>query len=282
MTRISHFTRLGVSTALIVGALTLAASDASAQGRGGRRGGGAGPVVRMVRGPVLYYGYGIYDPFWAPMWSPYWGWYGPWGPWGDRTGGYDPNTGSARLQVKPKQAEVYVDGYLAGTVDDFDGALQRLNVPPGEHTLTLYLEGYQTLTQKVLFRPRATINIKYELGKLAAGQTTGARPQPSPDAANPMERQAPPDMRGPGGPPPRAARQRGADFGTLSVRVQPRDAVVIVDGQQWDSTGSGPLTIELSEGSHDVEVRQEGFAPFRRTIRVRAGDTTTLNVSLSR
>ena len=52
---------------------------------------------------------------WAPMWSPYWGWYGPYGPWGDRMGGYDPNASSARLQVKPKQAEVYVDGELVAT-----------------------------------------------------------------------------------------------------------------------------------------------------------------------
>lgn len=278
MTRISHFTRLGVSAAVIAGALTLAAHDASAQGRG-RRGGGA-HTVRIVPGPVLYYGYGLYDPFWAPMWSPFWGWYGPYGPW-DRVGAYDPNLSSARLQVKPKQAEVYVDGYLAGTVDDFDGALQRLNVPAGEHAITLYLEGYQTLTQNVLFRPRATVNIKYELSRLAAGQSSGARPQPSPEAVNLMQRQAPPEMRDPGGPAPRA-RQRGSDFGTLAVRVQPRDAVVIVDGQEWESSGTGPLTIELSEGTHDVEVRQEGFAPFRRTVRVRAGDTTTLNVSLSR
>lgn len=277
MTRISHFTRLGVSAAVIAGALTLAAHDAAAQGRG-RRGGGA--PVRIVTGPVLYYGYGIYDPFWAPMWSPFWGWYGPYGPW-DRSAAYDPNLSSARLQVKPKQAEVYVDGYLAGTVDDFDGALQRLNVPAGEHAITLYLEGYQTLTQNVLFRPRATVNIKYELSKLSAGQPSGARPQPSPEAVNPMQRQAPSPQE-PNGPPPRAARQRGAAFGTLAVRVQPRDAVVIVDGQEWESSGAGPLSIELAEGTHDVEVRQEGFAPFRRTVRVRAGDTTALNVSLSR
>lgn len=280
MTRISHFTRLGVSAAVIAGALTLGAHDAAAQGRGGRRGGGATRVVRIAPGPALYYGYGIYDPFWAPMWSPFWGWYGPFGPW-DRPVAYDPNQSSARLQVKPKQAEVYVDGYLAGSVDDFDGAMQRLTLPAGEHAITLYLDGYQTLTQKVLFRPRATVKLKYELSKLAAGETTGPRPQPSPETVNPMERQAPPRDLGPG-PATRAPRPRSGEFGTLAVRVQPRDAVVIVDGEEWESTGSGPLMLELSEGSHDVEVRQEGFAPFRRTIRVRAGDTTTLNVSLSR
>ena len=38
-----------------------------------------------------------------------------------------------RTQVTPREAEVYVDGYLTGTVDDFDGMFQRLRVPLGEH-----------------------------------------------------------------------------------------------------------------------------------------------------
>ena len=36
-------------------------------------------------------------------------------------------TSTARIQVKPHTAEVYVDGYLVGTVDSFDGFLQRLD-----------------------------------------------------------------------------------------------------------------------------------------------------------
>ena len=68
------------------------------------------------------YGYGYYDPFWFGYggWSPY-GWYAPF----YLPNAYDSNVGSGRLQVKPRNAEVYVDGYYAGTVDDFDGALQR-------------------------------------------------------------------------------------------------------------------------------------------------------------
>ena len=34
--------------------------------------------------------------------------------------------GSLRLKVKPREASVYVDGYFAGRVDDFDGMFQRL------------------------------------------------------------------------------------------------------------------------------------------------------------
>jgi hypothetical protein len=41
--------------------------------------------------------------------------------------------GSLRLQVAPKSAEVFVDGYLMGLVDDFDSMFQRLHLDAGEH-----------------------------------------------------------------------------------------------------------------------------------------------------
>lgn len=274
MTRISQLTRIGASALLVATTLAFTPADASAQPRGGHRGGGGGGGrATVVVASPLNYRYGFYDPFWGPMWSPF-GWYGPY----YNSASYDPNESSARLQVKPRTAEVYVDGYLAGTVDDFDGALQRLNLPAGEHTLTLYLEGYQTMTQKVLFRPRATLNLKYDLAKLSAGESSGPRPAPVEDERSAVQqRSMPPDARE---APRRAARARGNSFGTLSVRVQPGDALVIVDGQEWDA--DGPLTIELPEGQHDVEVRQDGYAPFHRSVRVRAGNVTSLNVSLSR
>ena len=48
-----------------------------------------------------------------------------------------------------------MDGYLVGTVDDFDGWMQRLHVMYGEHEIQIYLQGYRTIRQKVLFRPGA-------------------------------------------------------------------------------------------------------------------------------
>ena len=51
-----------------------------------------------------------------------------------------------RVIVKPNDAKVYVDGYFADIVDDFDGVFQRLHVPAGQHEVVLYLEGYRTCT----------------------------------------------------------------------------------------------------------------------------------------
>ncbi|MGE0362104.1 MAG: PEGA domain-containing protein [Vicinamibacterales bacterium] len=265
------------ATSLILAAVVCAAlvtlfpADASAQRRG-RPGWGRGAVV--VAAPV-FYGYGYHDPFWwGPGWGPGWGHPGWFGPWGTPFGAF----GSARLQVTPRQAEVYVDGYLAGLVDDFDGVFQRLQVPPGEHELTIYLEGYRTFTQKLLFRPGATIDIKQPLVPLAPGESTGPRPQATaPPAGSPAG--VPPPY---GGPPP-IGPDRAAAFGTLAIRVQPAEATLLVDGEEWSAPGGGErLLIELAEGTHDIEVRLDGAAPYRRTVEVRAGRTTTLNVSVPR
>ena len=39
--------------------------------------------------------------------------------------------------------------------------------------------------------------------------------------------------------------------------------------------------IELSEGSHRLEVRKKGFQTYATTVRVRRGDTVRVNVSLT-
>ena len=250
-------------------AFALWPSDAAAQRRG-RPVRSGGPAVVVVR-PAFYGGYyGYTDPF-------FWG-YGGWNPYGlyapyYRADFYSRNIGSARIQVTPKQAEVYVDGHLAGTVNDFDGLLQRLDVPAGEHELTLYLDGYRTINQKVLFRPGATIKISHAMEALPQGTPSEPRPQPNPDAT-PVE-----------GRPAQPVREREAqaEFGTLSVRVQPRDAAVFVDGEEWTAPdGPGPLLVELGAGTHEIEVRKQGFTSYRTTVRVRGNDTVALNVSLAR
>src|SRR5436189_1639896 len=126
-----------------------------------------------------------------------------------------------RLEVKPKEAEVYVDGYYAGVVDDFDGTFQRLRVEPGEHEIELYLDGHRTVRQKVYLTPDNTFKIRYTMERLAAGEQPEARPQPlnpppaqgraQPPAQQPPMRQ-PPMGRGPAGrrvPPP--PPQQGTD-----------------------------------------------------------------------
>ena len=79
---------------------------------------------------------------------------------------------------------------------------------------------------------------------------------------------------------PAAAAQRG-DFGTLAIQVRPPDAVILIDREPWVGPHTtGPLQIQLSPGSHRVELRSPGHRPYSADIEIRAGETTALNVAL--
>ncbi len=54
--------------------------------------------------------------------------------------------GGVRLEVLPRHAEVFVDGYYAGNVDDFDGSFQRLELEEGAHNIEIRAPGFQPAT----------------------------------------------------------------------------------------------------------------------------------------
>jgi hypothetical protein len=116
------------------------------------------------RHPYYGYGYGYgfgffgYDPFFlggtyygSPSYS---------------AGGYSSQhagTGRLRLRVQPAHAEVYVDGYFVGTVNDFNGIFQRLNVDAGAHRIELRAPGYETVEFEVFITHGETITYRGEM-----------------------------------------------------------------------------------------------------------------------
>jgi hypothetical protein len=97
---------------------------------------------------------GYYAGYYDPWFDPWYGGYGyyPGGAFGYPVGTYD-NGGSVHLKVKPREAEVYVDGYYAGLVDEFDGMFQRLNLSPGPHRIEIGLPAYDPLSFDVRIDP---------------------------------------------------------------------------------------------------------------------------------
>ena len=230
--------------------------------------------------PGYGYGFGIGYGFgfgyqYGPYPYPY-----PYPPYGYGYGYYDAGA-DLRTQVTPREAEVYVDGYLTGHVDNFDGIFQRLRVPLGEHEITIYKEGFRTIHQKMLFRPFESYSIRETMQPLAPGDPAEVRPTPvvrTPPQGPPPRRYGPP----PGDRDADRYADRNADrFGAVAVRVQPADAEVFIDGERWETpAGEDRLLVELSEGTHRVEIRKAGFKPYNSTVTIRSGETVTLNVSL--
>ncbi|HEU4891157.1 MAG TPA: PEGA domain-containing protein [Vicinamibacterales bacterium] len=80
---------------------------------------------------------------------------------------------------------------------------------------------------------------------------------------------------------PSRGDERG-EFGTLSLRVMPSDATILIDGQAWDRPrGDERFSIEVAEGSHHVELRKAGYTTYVRTIDVPRGRSVVLNVALT-
>ena len=231
--------------------------SAEAQGRGGSRDGRAAPaprpggrvataprpgsrtaagprrgtrVVLPRRGSVVigaYYRPLYYSSFYSPFYNRFYAPSFPYGYHGYAGYGagqfYGPES-ALRLQVSPRATEVFVDGYYAGTVDDFDGIFQRLRLASGEYELTLYLAGYQTVTQQLLLQPDRTLRVKHVMVPLAPTDPPEPRPLPAP---RPL-----PELPAP------ATSSSGADldvsFGAIAIRVQPADADVLIDGERWE------------------------------------------------
>ena len=72
-------------------------------------------------------------------------------------------TGSLHLKVKPRDAEVYVDGYYSGSVDDFDGTFQKLELEAGPHRIEVRKPGFATLTFEVRIPNDESVTYRGEL-----------------------------------------------------------------------------------------------------------------------
>jgi hypothetical protein len=252
--------------------------------------------------PGYYYGY-----------SPYWGagfYYGAggYGYGGGYYGGYYGaphayrservrDSGAAlRILVDPEDTKVYVDGYYAGEVDSFDGMFQRLHVSPGRHEITFKRDGYVTHRTRVYVGEGETVKIRHDMEKGPGPDTLedlagekGLYEERSSEAErrseDPAEDRRPDRYEDQNEGPQTAPAPPSADAsvapGLLALRVTPDDASVYVDGRFFGSAGQAG-EIELSAGTHRVEVVRPGFRTVERRVVVESGRLETVAITLER
>ena len=208
-----------------------------------------------------------YHPYFGFYYGPY---YGPWYPGPGAVAWVRFSEGALRLKVKPVATEVYVNGYYAGIVDDFDGVLQRLYLPKGEHDITLRLPGFASRTIPVRVHPGQTIDIQHEMRRLTAGR---------PDVPPPAPRPVPPEWS----EPPDSVEAPVSPYGVLALRVHPPDARILVDGEAWGPiAGQSEFVIHLAAGWHEIDVRREGYETFTTRVDLIEGQTIRLAATLVR
>jgi hypothetical protein len=179
----THWKRIGatvVATAAILGMGLGVPSNAEA--RGDHDHDAVGPRVFVGRsfGFRPYFGLGLgFGSYWSPYWSPYWSsyWWGPWGSpyWGPYP--YYPEAqpslgyammegfGAVDMNVKPNQAEVWVDGSYVAEAKDLDGSPTYLWLKAGDHDIQVYKGGYVTFQEKVNVRAGVRTELKVRLDR---------------------------------------------------------------------------------------------------------------------
>ena len=207
---------------------------------------------------------------------------------------------NVRLDIKPKQAAVYVDGYFAGQVDQYDGVFQRLHVTPGQHDLVVYLAGYHSIHEQLYLEPNATRKISAKMEPLRPGEPNDPvpvpanpppddrqmapqdqmPPRPGPRRGVPPPYPPPPDNAGPG---PSSPVGPVGPVGTVAIRVQPTETEILIDGERWTSPARDDerLLVQLSEGRHVLTIHRPDYRDFSTEVNVRRGETTPINVSLT-
>ena len=125
---------------------------------------------------VPAYGFGLgyfYDPLWYDPFAYGYGGYGGYGGYYGGGGGYyggsgqtsydKAPSGAVRLKIKPREAQVYVDGFFVGEIDGFDGIFQKLGIDAGGHKIEVRADGYEPIQFDVLVTPGETVTYKGEL-----------------------------------------------------------------------------------------------------------------------
>ena len=197
-------------------------------------------------------------------------------------GGSYSYTGSVRLKIKPEHADVLVDGYYVGTVDDFDGTFQSLKLEPGPASIEIRAPSFESIRLDVRILPGRKLTYEEDMKAGGPGpvprlpQAARRPPVRAPDPGVVMGRPVPQDPDAESGPPPGYDGQLLA-FGGVRLRIEPRDAQVFVGGyfvgtvDDFDS-GKG---LPLESGPQDIEIKADGYEPLQLKVRILPDETIT-------
>lgn len=166
---IQHILTVGAAIALVAAVFAFEPAPAAAEHHGHEGHG-------FVGGPRFHAFFGFSPFFYRPFYyDPFYFGYGyGYPPYRGYEGGIDRNIarlngwGAIDVNVKPRKAEVWVDGKYVGTAADFDGFPAYLWLKEGVHQVTVYRGGFESYQREIDITPGLVINLKY---KMVPGQS---------------------------------------------------------------------------------------------------------------
>lgn len=260
---------------------------------------GTAPTRVSGKATYGYYGRGsAYPSYWYPSYGYpgsywwYWGWpyFGYWAYWGWPYYSHAPYAAAAgerhrgapallETDVRPKKAELLLDGEPVGQARDYNGTWDLLTVKPGMHMLEFRYPGYMTLRLHVDARGGARYRIVERLRK-GEGIDPRSMEEPPQRPADEAEAIAPREAT-PQPPPERGSLTRGL----LHVRASPPDAAVYLDGEflaRADELARLHGALPVAVGRHVIEVVRPGFEARSMEIEVSGEEPRRVTIDLAR
>jgi hypothetical protein len=175
-----------------------------------------------------------------------------------------------RLDVTPNDAQVYVDRYYAGVVDDYDGLFQHLALSAGAHFVEIRKTGYQSLAIELNLYPGESITYRR-----AMEPSTDALESCSPTSALPpgFEEGAAPPPFDIAGPP-----------GDVKFDVTPKDAEIYLDGFYAGIVNdfNGSQHLRVAAGLHHIQLKMAGYKPIEADLSVVSDQTITYRATMNK
>jgi hypothetical protein len=221
------------------------------------------------------------------------------------------NTATVQMNSDPTGARVLLNGLDKGVTP-----LMIEDIPTGEVTLSISMDGFETYTQKVSLESGQFEAMKAVLTPLPATLSVSSIPSGARIYLDGKLRGNAPLWIAPMAPGSYKVRAELTGFenltkniqveqaqnaieefrlwsnsGLLEVVTEPAGVRVFIEGQQHGVTDaatnetdrvSQPLTVRLAEGQHVVQFTKQGFFESSRRVRVAIDQTTSVHETLDR
>ena len=221
--------------------------------------------------------------------------------------------GALDMDVRPEEAEIYINGEYVGIADQFDGFPRYLWLEEGTYRVVLYREGYRTTAREFDVKPGVVFQVKTKMEK---GETVPAESlfQKPTRRAEQRERddrerrraaqerrpyrEVKPERgedwrerRGTGqGQAPKGERPTGetsndfrGDPAYLVLDIEPSDAAVYLDGRLLGSARelrSLHSALLIDPGKHVLEVVRPGYDSETERFEAKAGEEVEVEIEL--
>ncbi|MDP6525214.1 MAG: PEGA domain-containing protein [Kiritimatiellia bacterium] len=165
--------------------------------------------------------------------------------------------GRVDINVRPSDAEVYVDGKYRGVAASFSGYPQYLDLGIGSHSITFKKNGFKSEHITVYATAGQLFELDIALDRLGSDEV-------KPETSYKLDLEK---------------------TGRLALRVEPADAIVYIDDEFYGTVTQFSETeaaVVLRAGEHTIQVARPGYKTYTTKIKIEKDVVKEIHMSLQK